>query len=238
MSALREEMYVKMAIIFIVEDNENLREAVSGYLKLDGHEVKEFPRLRGLHDAVAKENPDLLILDVMLPDGDGFLAAKNIREHVDLPIIFMTAKSAESDRITGFEVGGDDYIVKPFSPKELTLRVKAILRRLGGKEDEAHSSWSHEGHELRVLIDSHQVLHDGQNIQLTAAEWKILLYLVQRPGMVIERGRILTESLDYIAEGSERTIDTHLKNIRAKLGHAGWLETVRGFGYRFTGLRQ
>ncbi|MBN1685375.1 MAG: response regulator transcription factor [Spirochaetales bacterium] len=227
-----------MAKIFIVEDNDNLREAVTGYLKLDGHEVIEFPRLRGLHDAITKENPDLLILDVMLPDGDGFLAAKNIRENTDLPIIFMTAKSAESDRITGFEIGGDDYIVKPFSPKELTLRVKAVLRRLGGGAEETQSTWSHEGHELRILVDNHQVLHDGKNVQLTAAEWKILLYLVQRPGTVVERGRILTESLDYLAEGSERTIDTHLKNVRAKLGHAGWLETVRGFGYRFTGVPQ
>jgi len=224
-----------MAKILIVEDNDNLREAVTGYLKIDGHEVLEFARIRGLYEAVEKESPDLIILDVMLPDGDGFLTAKKLREKSDTPIIFMTAKSEESDRITGFEVGADDYIVKPFSPKELTLRVKAILRRLGGEETENHESWSHENHELHVSIDTHQVLHDGRDIQLTAAEWKILLYLVERPGAVVGRSRILSESLDYIAEGSERTIDTHVKNIRAKLGHAGWFETIRGFGYRFTG---
>ena len=227
-----------MAKIFILEDNDNLREAVTGYLKIDGHEVVEFERLRGLHEAIAKEKPDLLILDVMLPDGDGFLAAKNIRRNMDIPIIFMTAKSTETDRITGFEVGGDDYIVKPFSPKELTLRVKAILRRVGGEQKEAHHTFNHDGHELCILVGSHLVVHDGEDIRLTAAEWKILLYLVERPGALIERSRILTDSLDYIAEGSERTIDTHLKNIRAKLGHAGWIETIRGFGYRFTGIPQ
>ncbi len=225
-----------MAKIFIIEDNENLREAVVGYLKIDGHEVVEFDRLRGLHQAITKERPDLLILDVMLPDGDGFLTAKNLRANLTIPIIFMTAKAAESDRITGFEVGGDDYIVKPFSPKELTLRVKAVLRRIGGEEEETPDSWRHDGHELHVVVESHEVFHDGEKIELTAAEWKILLYLVERPGMVIERNRILTDSLDYIAEGSERTIDTHLKNIRAKLGHPGWFETIRGFGYRFTGV--
>ena len=191
-----------MAKILIVEDNENLREAVTGYLRIDGHEVIEFARLRGLHEAMTQERPDLLILDVMLPDGDGFLTAKNLRENFDTPIIFMTAKSAESDRITGFEVGGDDYIVKPFSPRELTLRVKAILRRLGGEETETHETWSHEGHELRVSTGTHQVFQDERNIQLTAAEWKILLYLVERPGAVVGRNRILSDSLEYIAEGS------------------------------------
>ncbi len=225
-----------MAKILIVEDNENLREAVTGYLKIDGHDVVEFARLRGLHEAIAAEKPDLLILDVMLPDGDGFLTAKKLRENIDIPIIFMTAKSTESDRITGFEVGGDDYIVKPFSPKELTLRVKAVLRRVGGEEKEIHNAWTLEGHELRLSSDTHQVYHDGREVVFTAAEWKILLYLVERPGAVVSRTRILTESLDYFSEGSERTIDTHVKNIRAKLGHADWFETIRGFGYRFTGV--
>ena len=118
-----------MAKVFLVEDNDNLREAVASYLRLDGHEVSEFPRVRGLHEAVDREAPDLIVLDVMLPDGDGFAIAKNLRQNHDYPIIFMTARTSESDRITGLELGADDYIVKPFSPKELTLRVKAILRR-------------------------------------------------------------------------------------------------------------
>ena len=225
-----------MAKIFIVEDNDNLREAVSGYLKLDGHEVVEFPRLRELHNAVDSQTPDLLILDVMLPDGDGFLVAKNLREKHQMPIIFMTAKSTESDRITGFEIGGDDYIVKPFSPKELTLRVTAILKRSSRPATETHGTWKHEEHELRVSVKNHQVSHDGRTVPLTAAEWKLLLYLIERPGAVVQRTRLLTDVLEYLDDGSERTIDTHVKNLRAKLGHPGWIETIRGFGYRFTGM--
>ena len=227
-----------MAKIFIVEDNDNLREAVTGYLRLDGHDVVEFPRIRGLHEAVDQQAPDLLILDVMLPDGDGFLVAKNLRVTHQMPIVFMTAKSTESDRITGFEIGGDDYIVKPFSPKELTLRVQAILRRASAPQTEVHERWRLENHELQISSDTHQIVHDGSTVQLTAAEWKILSHLIERPGTVIKRSRLLTESLQYLAEGSERTIDTHVKNIRAKLGHSEWVETIRGFGYRFTGTPQ
>lgn len=224
-----------MAIIFLVEDNDSLREAVRSYLQLDGHEVVEFARIRGLHEAVRTQHPDLLILDVMLPDGDGFVAAKALREHHHMPIIFMTAKSSESDRITGFELGADDYIVKPFSPKELTLRVKAILRRSATAERPAGNRWRHEDHVLEVDPDAHTVESDGTDVKLTAAEWNILLYLTRHAGTVIERTQLLTESLDYVAEGSERTIDTHIKNLRAKLGHSAWIETIRGFGYRFTG---
>ena len=224
-----------MAKVFLVEDNDNLREAVTSYLALDGHEVTEFSRLRGLHEKVEAQRPDVLILDVMLPDGDGFMAAKTLRENHQMPIIFMTAKSSESDRITGFEIGGDDYIVKPFSPKELTLRVKAILRRSQKVQIEKHSEWEQNDHVLIINDQSHKVTHDEMSIELTAAEWKILKYLADRPGTVIERVRLLTESLDYLVEGSERTIDTHVKNIRAKLSQADWIETIRGFGYRFSG---
>jgi len=118
-----------MAEIIIVEDNDAIREAVGSYLRLDGHGVREFGRVQGVLEAVKMKNPDLLILDVMLPDGDGFQLAKRIRERSQVPMLFLTARTSESDRITGFEVGGDDYVVKPFSPKELALRVRSILRR-------------------------------------------------------------------------------------------------------------
>ena len=225
-----------MAKVFLIEDNENLREAVASYLRLDGHDVVEFPRIRGLHEAVENQAPDLLVLDVMLPDGDGFLVAKNLRQKHDVPIIFMTARSSESDRITGFELGGDDYIVKPFSPKELTLRVQAILRRTGGEAtSERAGRFEYTGILLEIDEEAHRITVDGSDVALTAAEWRILTYLSGRAPSVVDRTRLLTESLDYIAEGSERTIDTHVKNIRVKLGDPGWIETVRGFGYRFAG---
>jgi DNA-binding response OmpR family regulator len=132
-----------MARIFVVEDNEALREAVCSYLRLNDHEIVEFPRAGGVLEVVETKPPDLIVLDVMLPDGDGFLLARKIRKTQGLPIIFLTAKASESDRITGFELGADDYVVKPFSPRELSLRVEAVLRRSGsgGAKPDAAMSW-------------------------------------------------------------------------------------------------
>lgn len=227
-----------MATVFVIEDNEALREAVCSYLRLNDHRIVEFGRIAGVLDALRTKAPDLIILDVMLPDGDGFLLARKIRSSHSVPIIFLTAKSSESDRITGFELGADDYVVKPFSPKELSLRVEAVLRRSGGSATKsvAVMRWNLNEHTLEVDEEAHRTLLDGRELRLTAAEWKILSYLAAKAGTVVGRERLLGQSLDYlVAEGSERTVDTHIKNLRAKLGDAGWIETVRGFGYRFSG---
>jgi len=227
-----------MAGIFIVEDNEGIREAVASYLRLDGHEVMEFGRVNGVLEALKVRDPDLIVLDVMLPDGDGFRLAKRIREKSEVPILFLTAKTSESDRITGFEIGADDYVVKPFSPKELALRVASILKRARRETPKAGraTAWKLDGALLEIDEPAHKVMVDGREIPLTAAEWKILSYLAANPGIVIPRERILGQCLDYMAEGSERTVDTHIKNIRVKLGDSGFIETVRGFGYRFRGM--
>lgn len=230
-----------MARIFVVEDNEALREAVCSYLRLNDHEIVEFPRAGGVLEAVETKPPDLIVLDVMLPDGDGFLLARKIRKTQGLPIIFLTAKASESDRITGFELGADDYVVKPFSPRELSLRVEAVLRRSGsgGAKPGAAMSWELGKQVLELDEAAHRASVAGNEINLTVAEWKILSYLATHLGVVVGRERLLGESLDYlVAEGSERTVDTHIKNLRAKLGSAGWIETVRGFGYRFSGTPQ
>jgi DNA-binding response OmpR family regulator len=226
-----------MAKIIVVEDNESIRESVSSYLRLESMEVMEFERLHGVLQAVAMKEPDLIILDVMLPDGNGFEFAKKLKARHHIPILFLTAKTSESDRITGFEIGADDYLIKPFSPRELTLRVKAILRRTAkpSSSEEEASIWTLDGETLRIEPETHRILLDGREIHLTAAEWKILHFLASHKGMVFSRSRLLGACLDYLAEGSERTVDTHVKNIRAKLGEPGWIETVRGFGYRFTG---
>jgi DNA-binding response OmpR family regulator len=230
-----------MARIFVVEDSESLREAVCSYLRLNDHEIVEFSRTGGVLEAVETNPPDLIVLDVMLPDGDGFLLARKIRRSHIVPIVFLTAKSSESDRITGFELGADDYVVKPFSPRELSLRVEAVLRRSGQHEGQSVSSGSWVlGEQVLELNDiAHRAKVDGHEIRLTAAEWKILSYLATHAGTVVSRERLLSESLDYfVAEGSERTVDTHIKNLRAKLDNPGWIETVRGFGYRFSGTPQ
>ncbi|TVQ17827.1 MAG: DNA-binding response regulator [Spirochaetaceae bacterium] len=230
-----------MANVFVVEDNDGLRETIASYLGLDEHTVSCFARLAGVEDAVRMQQPDLMILDVMLPDGDGFAFARRLRRHSRVPIVFLTARTSESDRITGFEVGGDDYVVKPFSNKELMLRVRALLRRTAHAADDNPAlagAWvidADGGHELELDIDRHQVRHDGAAVTVTAAEWKILGYLTDNAGIVVSRERLLGVCLDYLADGSERTIDTHIKNIRIKLGKVPWVETVRGFGYRFIG---
>jgi len=224
-----------MEKIIIVEDNESIREVVTSYLKLEDYEVYEFGKIRGVMEAIKMRNPDLIILDVMLPDGDGFQLAKRIRVHYNVPILFLTAKTSESDRITGFEVGADDYVVKPFSTKELVLRVKTILKRTKKINSKVVDTWKFGGKWLSMDNLSHRATLDDSEITLTAAEWKILWMLAINRGIVISRERILGECLDYMAEGSERTIDTHVKNIRAKLGNSGWIETIRGYGYRFSG---
>jgi two-component system phosphate regulon response regulator PhoB len=226
-------------MIFLVEDNEAIRENVRAYLELAGHAVKEFPRVAGVAEALEFQTPRLVILDIMLPDGNGLVLARRLRQsHPELPFIFLTARDSESDRITGLELGADDYVIKPFSPRELALRVEAILRRTAPAAPDAGSSgdrWSLDGHELAVDQAGHSVSQDGRPVPLTAAEWNILELLCRQPGALVTRERILGECLDYLHDGSDRTVNTHIKNLRAKLGAADWIETVRGFGYKFRG---
>ena len=226
-----------MAHIFVVEDNESILEAVTGYLKLADHQVSGFGNLAGVRGALENQKPDLILLDVMLPDGDGFIFAKELLSRSSIPVIFMSARESESDRITGFEIGADDYIVKPFSPKELVLRVAAVLKRSSPPKLKGghHQEWQLEGQVIRTDEDSHKASLNGEPLKLTAAEWKILLYLSSNGGAVVTREQILDRCLEYSFEGYDRTVDTHIKNLRAKLGLPGWIETVRGYGYRFAG---
>lgn len=221
----------------IVEDNESLREAVRTYLELEGMTVFEFGEIQGASRKLAEIKPDLILLDIMLPDGDGFLFAQRIRKEHQIPIIFLTARAEESDRITGFELGADDYVVKPFSPKELVLRVKAVLNRTQRPESGTvgQNRYLLDDHELQILNSEHRIFLDTDEVMLTAAEWNILSYLAGNAPQVFTRNQILSACLDSIAEGSERTVDTHIKNIRKKTGELQWIETVRGFGYRFNG---
>ncbi|WP_288507804.1 response regulator transcription factor [uncultured Treponema sp.] len=228
-----------MACVIIVEDNSLIRDAVSGYLKLDGYKTLEFGGVSGVLDAVKRETCDLAILDVMLPDGSGFALAKEIRAESDIPLIFLTAKDSESDRILGFELGADDYICKPFSAKELVLRVHALLRRTGksdGGKSAASGEWQSGNSAVFIDEGRHSVSVDGNPIELTSTEWKILLYLASNAGQVVSREQLLGECLNYFFEGSERTIDTHMANLRSKIGQQ-WISTVRGFGYRFSGIK-
>ena len=226
-----------MKTIYVVEDHDAIREGVVRYLEISGYKALGQSTLTEERKAIEAQLPDLIIQDVMLPDGDGFLYIKELKKrYPDLPVIFMTARSEESDRILGFELGADDYISKPFSPKELVLRVAALFRRLdkSGVQSDDLMSFSEGDNSLEIDNSQHRLTLNGQEVTLTAAEWRIVTYLAQNEGKLISRAQILEKCFDYSFESYERVVDTHIKNIRAKLRPGEWIETVRGYGYRFS----
>ena len=226
-----------MKTIYVVEDHDAIREGVVRYLEISGYKALGQSTLTEERKAIEAQLPDLIIQDVMLPDGDGFLYIKELKKrYPDLPVIFMTARSEESDRILGFELGADDYISKPFSPKELVLRVTALFRRLdkSGVQSDDLMSFSEGDNSLEIDNSQHRLTINGQEVTLTAAEWRIVTYLAQNEGKLISRAQILGKCFDYSFESYERVVDTHIKNIRAKLRPGEWIETVRGYGYRFS----
>ncbi|HAF85679.1 MAG TPA: DNA-binding response regulator [Sphaerochaeta sp.] len=229
-------------MIYVVEDNDAIRETICSYLELSDYEVVQFSTVASVVESLEFKKARLCILDVMLPDGNGFELAKRIHEaHSEVAFLFLTAKEAESDRILGLELGAEDYIVKPFSPRELVLRVQAILRRLdvshatSGAEKDSVNEWRVGNQSLTIHTTKHTVLVQAQEVYLTKVEWKILAFLSSNPRELISRERILGECLDYLHDGSDRTVNTHLKNLRSKLGDGQWIETVRGFGYKWVG---
>ena len=227
-----------MKLIYVVEDHQVIRDGVRRYLELAGYKVLGFGNLASVRDAFRITKADLLIQDVMLPDGDGFEFVQELRKSMDIPVIFMTAKIAEEDRIHGFELGADDYISKPFSPKELVLRVQAILRRVdGGQEVETSHKYYYKADSGIMCFDEveHKVTVNDEPVALTAAEWRILGLLIGNTSRILPRSEILKKCFDYTSESYERIADTHIKNLRAKLGPYPWIETVRGYGYRFIG---
>ncbi len=223
------------AQILVVEDEADLADLVAFNLREAGHEVTIAHNGTGALAEIVRERPDLILLDVMLPDISGFEVCRRLRRSADtirVPVIMLTAKAEEVDRIVGFEVGADDYVVKPFSPRELTLRVDAILRRVG---PQAHS----EGPQvltignLRIDVPAHRVEVEGEEIALTALEFRLLLDLASRAGRVQPRDALLERVWGYAPGVETRTVDTHIKRLREKLGAgAQHLETVRGVGYR------
>jgi len=225
-----------MAHVFVVDNDDSVREALSGYLKLSEHEVTEFKELSGVKEALKSKKPDIIIMETTFDDGDGFIFIKEIRQKSDLPAIFISTRDSESDRITGFEVGADDYLVKPFSIKELSLRVTAILKRISSRETRIKEKrWFLDQNILLTDENAHKAEMNGIQLKLTTAEWKILIYLTSNGGAVVSREQILDRCLEYSFEGYDRTVDTHIKNLRSKLIDPQWIETIRGYGYRFAG---
>jgi two-component system phosphate regulon response regulator PhoB len=222
------------ARVLVVDDEPDLLELVRVNLSQSGYTVETAASGSEALAALRRAPPDVMVLDLMLPDLSGTELCARVRADqrlTGLPIIMLTAKSEEIDRVVGLELGADDYVTKPFSPRELALRVRAVLRRRAPAGEEARVF---EHGDLRVDPDSHRATVSGREISLTAKEFQLLVALMGRPGRVMTRERLLDEVWGSDITVTSRTIDTHLKRLREKLGKAGDLiETVRGVGYRF-----
>jgi two-component system, OmpR family, phosphate regulon response regulator PhoB len=223
------------ARILVVEDEPDIQELIRYHLDQAGFHVETASRGDAALQALRRRRPSLIVLDLMLPDRSGTELCRDIRSDPDLkdlPVIMVTARSDEVDRLLGFELGADDYVVKPFSPRELTLRIRAVLRR-GARED-THSPELLQHGDLTLDVARHRCQLGDLRIDLTAKEFELLRMLMARPGRVMNRERLLDEIWGPDVTVTLRTIDTHMKRLREKLGPAGDLiHTIRGVGYRF-----
>jgi two-component system phosphate regulon response regulator PhoB len=222
--------------VLVVEDDSDILKLLEYNIGGAGFEVLTS---RDGHEALVlarRQFPALVVLDLMLPGIDGFEVCKELKrnpETAGIPVIMLTARGEEVDRIVGLELGADDYVVKPFSPRELILRIRAVLRRLVAEAATANVL-QEEG--LQVDLQAHRVQVDGQPIELTATEFKLLVELIRSRGKVQSRDQLLDKVWGYQFEGYARTVDTHVRRLRQKLAsYADWVETVRGVGYRFRG---
>ena len=222
-------------MIYLLEDDTNIRNFVVYALNNSGLEAEGFELPSRFWAAVEKKKPSMAILDIMLPEEDGLSVLRKLRESSetkDLPIIMLTAKSTEYDKVIGLDGGADDYVTKPFGTMELVARVKALLRRAEPVSDGKEYSIG----PLLLNPDKHIIKVDGQDVALTLKEFQLLCYLIRNKGNVMTRDRILQEIWGYEFDGENRTVDVHIRTLRSKLGKAGDLiETVRGIGYRIGG---
>lgn len=221
-----------MALIYIVEDDQNIREIETFALKNSGYQIQDFPNAKEFYRAVKEKKPDGVLLDIMLPDEDGMEILQKLRKNPEtkrLPIIMVTAKSTELDRVKGLDLGADDYIVKPFGVMELISRVKALLRRTGGEEQEKILTVD----EIVLDDERHLVFADEKQCDLTYKEYELLRLLMQNRGIVLSRDLIMDRIWDMNCDVESRTLDVHLKTLRAKLGDsAKHIKTIRNVGYR------
>jgi two-component system alkaline phosphatase synthesis response regulator PhoP len=218
--------------IFIVEDDDNIREMVTYAVKTAGFETVAFSSGKEFFNALSDTRPDLILLDIMLPGDDGVTILKKIRAEkstAKLPVIMLTAKGTELDKVTGFDSGADDYISKPFSVMEMLSRIKAVLRRT--KTDEKNENITLD--ELIISPEKRIVTVNNAEIPLTFKEFELLLYLAKNKGIVLSRDKILTEIWGYDYDGENRTVDMHIKTLRKKLGDSGsHIITIRNVGYK------
>lgn len=223
--------------ILVVEDDRDLCELLEYNLSRSGYQVRIAGRVSEAREALQASRPDLIVLDVMLPDGDGFDYCRELRADQALrgvPILFLTARSQEIDKVLGLEIGGDDYITKPFSPRELLARVKAHLRRGGTPAD---GPTPKQAGPLAIDTTSHRVTLRGQPVTLTATEYKLLEFFFSNPGRVFSREQLLRAIWGDSTHVTPRNVDVHVRRLRERIEEEPetpkWIQTVRGFGYRF-----
>ena len=221
--------------LLVVDDEEMIRKLIRKYAEFEGHEVTEAENGMEAVELVRRDPGafDLAVLDVMMPELDGFSAAGEIRKVSPMPVLMLSARGEEYDRIHGFELGVDDYVVKPFTPKELMLRVNAIMNRAKPREaDKKRSLVEIEG--LCIDFDARVVTVDGERASLSPKEYELLSYLVQNRGLALTREMLITNVWGYDFYGDDRTLDTHIKLLRRSLGpYSRFIVTLRGVGYRF-----
>lgn len=222
-----------MRRILIADDEEKIRSIIKKYAALEDYETTEAQDGLSAVELCRQQDFDIIILDVMMPELDGFSACREIRKFTSTPIVMLSARGEEYDRIHGFQLGADDYVVKPFSPKELMMRLGAILQRSGGSQRLV----SHEVFRFRSLsvdFTGRQVLIDEQPVRLSPKEYDLFFYLVRNRGIALTRERLLGNVWGYDFYGDDRTLDTHIKLLRKALGpYSSCIVTLRGVGYRF-----
>jgi two-component system response regulator ResD len=220
--------------ILVVDDEENIRQLIKKYANYEGYKVTEASDGLEALEICGQCSFDLIVLDVMMPELDGFSALRRLRqEDRRTPVLMLSARGEEYDRIRGFELGVDDYVVKPFSPKELMLRVAAILRRAGEHED-LREVYTVEG--ITADFTGRRVLVDGAPVEMTPKEYDLFFYLVKNRNIALPREKLISDVWGYDFYGDERTLDTHIKLLRKSLGpYSGRIVTLRGVGYRFEG---
>ena len=219
--------------VLIVDDESNIRELIKKYANFEGYDVYEATNGLEAIDVVNKTDPDIIIMDIMMPELDGFSAVKEIRKTRNIPIIMLSARGEEYDRLHGFDLGIDDYVVKPFSPKELMMRVAAILNRYHHSDkNQIDHIWTYQG--LKIDLDARIVYVENERLEMNPKEYDLLIYLIKNKNIAVTRENLLSKIWGYDFYGDDRTLDTHMKLLRKKLGPYGQnIITLRGVGYRF-----
>ncbi len=226
--------------ILVTDDEENIRRLIRKYAEFEGHCVTEAENGMEAIELCRKQSFDIIIMDIMMPELDGLSACREIRKFSDTPILMLSARGEEYDKISGFEFGIDDYVVKPFSPKELMLRIDAIMKRVKRSQKPIPEESRYVGHELFQLegltvdFTSRIVYIDGEKIELSPKEYDLLFYMIRNKNIALTREKLITDVWGYDFYGDDRTLDTHIKLLRKSLGkYNKFIVTLRGVGYRF-----